>query len=107
MRDNNQQRIRTKQIERWFASEDVTVNNWCTRNHGGGFTFLRWLAVFRKKPKIFGASKHDSWIKIARQNRKNDVAPAALDKKTLTPQLRLPRIMKVKMVAQTYLSQLQ
>lgn len=51
MRDNNQQRIRTKQIERWFASEDVTVNNWCTRNHGGGFTFLRWLAVFRKKTK--------------------------------------------------------
>ena len=86
MKNGNQRRIRREQIERWLASEDMTVSEWCKRNHIGESTFYRWLAVFREEePEIFGTSKHDGWIEIARQNRKDAMSLAVVDKNTSVP----------------------
>ena len=86
MSNNNQRRIRREQIERWLASEDMSIDEWCKRNHIGRSTFYRWLAIFRKEePEIFGTSKHDGWIEIARQNHKDAMSLAVVDKNTGVP----------------------
>ena len=49
MKKDNQRRMRREQIERWLASEDMSVDEWCIRNHIGRSTFYRWLAIFREE----------------------------------------------------------
>ena len=83
MKNDSRRRMRREQIERWLASEDTTVSEWCERNRISESTFYKWLAVFREEePEVFGASKHDGWIEIARQSRKDAVALAVVGKGT-------------------------
>ena len=83
MKKDNQRRMRREQIERWLASEDMSVDEWCIHNHIGRSTFYRWLAIFREEePEIFGIKKDTGWIEIARQNRRDAVSLAVVDKNT-------------------------
>ena len=65
--------LRREQIERFLASPNITVEQWCRNEHVSESCFYRWLAVFREEePELFeGTNRGESkvgWIELSRQD---------------------------------------
>lgn len=73
MRPRARRNMRREQIERFLASPDITVEQWCKNEHVSESCFYRWLAVFREEePELFeGTGRGKSqvgWIELSRQD---------------------------------------
>ena len=72
MRAKARRNMRREQIERFLASSDITVEQWCRNEHMSESCFYRWLAVFREEePELFEGTKRGEskmgWIELSRQ----------------------------------------
>ena len=73
----NRRAMRREQIERWLASEGMTVEEWCKLNGMATSTFYLWLGKFRdEEPEVFGPRPAKGWVEIARRSRRDSMALA-------------------------------
>ena len=69
--------MRREQIERWLAADGMGVVEWRRLNRMATSTFYLWLNGFREKePEVFGERPAKGWIEVAKQAKKDSVAPA-------------------------------
>ena len=85
MRAKARRNMRREQIERFLASPDVTVEQWCRNEHVSESCFYRWLAVFREEePELFeGTRRSESqigWIELSKQELAGSRALAVVPK---------------------------
>ena len=66
--------MRREQIERWLATSDMSVEEWCKLNRMSTSTFYLWLNKFRDEdPATFGHRPAPGWVEVARESRKGSV----------------------------------
>ena len=71
--------MRREQIERWLATSDMSVEEWCKLNRMSTSTFYLWLNKFRDEdPATFGRRPAPGWVEVARESRKGSVALAVI-----------------------------
>ena len=67
--------MRREQMERWLASDGMTVEEWCRLNRMSTSTFYLWLNKFREEePESFGQKAAKGWVEIAREERRDSLA---------------------------------
>lgn len=67
--------MRREQMERWLASDGMTVEEWCRLNRMSTSTFYLWLNKFREEePESFGQKAAKGWVEIAREERGDSLA---------------------------------
>lgn len=71
--------MRREQMERWLASDGMTVEEWCRLNRMSTSTFYLWLNKFREEePGSFGQKAAKGWVGIAREERRDSLALAVV-----------------------------
>ena len=71
--------MRREQIERWLATSDMSVEQWCKLNRMSTSTFYLWLNKFRDEdPATFGNRPAPGWVEVAKESRKGSVALAVV-----------------------------
>ena len=71
--------MRREQIERWLATDGMTVEEWCRLNRMSTSTFYLWLNKFRDEdPATFGRRPAPGWVEVAKESRKGSVALAVI-----------------------------
>lgn len=78
---NNAQRkaMRREQMERWLATDGMSVEEWCKLNRMSTSTFYLWLNKFRDEdPATFGRRPAPGWVEVAKESRKGSVALAVI-----------------------------
>ena len=90
--------MRREQMERWLASDGMTVED--RLNRMSTSTFYLWLNKFREEePESFGRKAAKGWVEIAREERRDSLAltvvPAAdaavPAKRSVAPQVKYGR----------------
>ena len=79
MRVAERKAMRRERIERWLATDGMSVEQWCKLNRMSTSTFYLWLNKFRDEdPAAFGSRPAPGWVEVAKESRKGSVALAVV-----------------------------